>query len=67
MTDVLLICGAAGVGKSSVAREISLQLERSGVPHALIDTDELDRIYPVPGDLPAVTERNLWAVWGNVC
>jgi predicted kinase len=29
----------------------------------LIDTDELDRIYPVPDDLSALSERNLAAVW----
>ena len=63
MTEVLLIAGPAGVGKSSVAIEISLKLHRAEVDHALIDTDELDRIYPVPGDLPRLTERNLAAVW----
>ena len=65
MTDVLVICGPAGVGKSSVAFEVSLQLDGNGVSHALIDTDELDRIYPVPEDLPAITERNLRAVWST--
>jgi hypothetical protein len=29
----------------------------------VIDTDELDRIYPVPDDLSRVTEHNLAAVW----
>ena len=65
MTDVLVICGPAGIGKSSVAFELSLRLDRHGVSHALIDTDELDRIYPVPDDLPAITERNLRAVWST--
>jgi len=59
---VLVIAGPAGVGKSSVAFEISLQLQSSGIAHALIDTDELDRIFPVPSDLPLVTEQNLTAV-----
>ncbi len=62
-TQVLVISGPAGVGKSSVAFETSLQLQRGGIEHALIDTDELDHIYPVPADLAAITERNLAALW----
>lgn len=62
--EVLLITGPAGVGKTTVAHELSRQLERGDVPHALIDTDELDRIYPVPPDLKRVTEECLAAVWG---
>lgn len=61
--DVLVISGPAGVGKSSVAFEVSHQLRTRGVEHALIDSDDLDRIYPVPPDLPKVTEPNLRAVW----
>jgi hypothetical protein len=60
---ILAISGAAGVGKSTTALEASELLRRAGVAHALIDTDELDRISPVPSDLAAITERNLVAVW----
>jgi hypothetical protein len=42
---------------------VSDQLRADGVAHALIDTDELDRIHPVPDDLSALSERNLAAVW----
>lgn len=63
MTDVLVISGPAGVGKSTTAFEVSHQLQAAGVDHVLIDTDELDRIYPVPDDLSDVTERNLAAMW----
>ena len=62
-TEVVLICGPAGVGKSSAAIEVSERLERESVAHALIDTDELDRIFPVPQDLARVTERNLAFMW----
>jgi gluconate kinase len=62
-SEVVLICGPAGVGKSSAAIEVSERLEREGVAHALIDTDELDRIFPVPQDLARVTERNLAFMW----
>jgi hypothetical protein len=66
--DVLVICGAAGVGKTSTAHEVSLRLTANGLAHALVDADELDRVYPwpVPG-LPAweMARRNLASVWGN--
>lgn len=45
--EVLLITGAAGVGKSTVSWEVGAQLERRGLPHAAIDTDELDRVWPL--------------------
>jgi hypothetical protein len=61
--EVVLISGPAGVGKSSTAFEMSMQLQASGVAHALVDTDELDRIFPVPDDLYRLTERNLAAIW----
>lgn len=60
---MVLICGPAGVGKSSSAIEVSERLQREGVAHALIDTDELDRIFPMPPDLARVTERNLAFMW----
>ena len=65
MTDVLVISGPAGVGKSTTAFEVSNQLQAAGVDHVLIDTDELDRIYPVPDDLSDVTECNLAAMWAT--
>lgn len=65
MTDILVISGPAGVGKSTTAFEVSHQLQAAGVDHVLIDTDELDRIYPVPDDPSDVTERNLAAMWGT--
>ncbi len=63
MTDVLVIAGPAGVGKSTTAFEVSLRLQTASVAHALIDTDELDRIFPVPDDLSDVTRDNLEAMW----
>lgn len=61
--SVLAISGPGGVGKSSVAFELSLILQRRDVDHALVDTDALDHVFPVPQDLPRLTERNLAAVW----
>jgi len=65
VTDILVISGAAGVGKSTTAFEVSHKLQAANVDHVLIDTDELDRIYPVPDDLSDVTERNLAAMWAT--
>jgi broad-specificity NMP kinase len=64
--DVLVICGVAGVGKSTVAWEIGSQLQVADVQHAMIDTDELDRVYPQPeslSELVALSGRNLAALW----
>jgi len=46
--EILLITGAAGVGKSTASWEIGEELKRRGLAHALIDTDELDRVWPRP-------------------
>ena len=66
--DVLVICGAAGVGKSSTAYEVSRRLSADAMAHAVLDCDELDRIHPwpVPGLPPwEMARRNLAAVWAN--
>ncbi len=65
----ILITGPVGSGKTTVAHEVSVPLEAAGIAHALVDTDELDRIFPPPPDDPhktALTERNLAAVWENL-
>jgi adenylylsulfate kinase-like enzyme len=41
-----VLAGAAGVGKSATADEISAQLRRAGVAHAVIDTDALADVFP---------------------
>jgi len=48
--DILLITGAAGVGKSTVSWEVGEELKRRGLAHAVIDTDELDRVWPLDLD-----------------
>lgn len=65
----LLITGPGGVGKTTVAFEMSRQLEAAVIGHALLDLDELDRIYPAPQGDPHkthLTGRNLAAVWANL-
>jgi uncharacterized membrane protein len=67
--DVLVICGAAGVGKSSTAYEVAHLLAAANLPHAMLDCDELDRVHPwpPPGLAPnELSRRNLTAVWSNL-
>ncbi|MFF2950286.1 hypothetical protein ACFVVU_02850 [Kitasatospora sp. NPDC057965] len=67
-TTVLVICGPAGVGKSSTAYEVARLLAERNIAHALIDSDELDRVHPWPleGREPSeLARRNLTALWAN--
>jgi hypothetical protein len=64
--EVLVLCGAAGTGKTATLWEVGHILRDHGIPHALIDTDELDRIWPRPETTQAlisVSRRNLRAMW----
>ena len=58
-----MIAGPAAVGKTSVANEVSFQLRAADIAHAVIDTDALDDVYPVPDEQWRLTERNLASVW----
>jgi hypothetical protein len=65
---VLVVTGPVGVGKTTVASEISEQLAAAGEPHAFVDVDALRWSYPSPpGDRfrVALAMRNLAAVWAN--
>ena len=64
--QVAVICGTAGVGKTCVAHELSLLFATDGVAHALLDTDELDRVHPWPPlglSDSELSERALAALW----
>jgi adenylylsulfate kinase-like enzyme len=65
---VLLVTGPVGVGKTSVASELSDLLDKAGVPHAFVDVDSLRWCYPRPVADPFGIElamRNLAAIWPN--
>lgn len=71
-SHILLITGPAGVGKSTLSWEIGKLLAAAQVAHAIVETDELDRVYPRPGpeELEAirpgtsdVSALNLAAIW----
>ncbi|MDA3644732.1 hypothetical protein LZ318_24175 [Saccharopolyspora indica] len=66
--EVLLIGGRAGVGKTTVAWEVSALLREAAVSHAIIDGDFMGQVHPAPDgdpDRSEITERNLAAVWAN--
>lgn len=44
----LLLTGTVGVGKTTTAAAIGARLAEQGVPHAMIDLDELRRSWPAP-------------------
>jgi adenylylsulfate kinase len=63
---VLLITGPVGVGKTTVADEVSLILEARGKAHSNIDMDTLRQVFPRPPDDPyaeRVGLAALAAVW----
>ncbi len=72
--QILLITGPAGIGKSTLCWEIGARLSALGIAHALIETDELDRVFPRP-TLPEldkidpgtvdVSSINLAALWST--
>lgn len=58
----LLLTGTVGSGKSTTADRIGKQLRLAGVPHAVIDLDEIRRFWPTPAEDPfgfEVELRNL--------
>ena len=65
---VLLVTGPVGVGKSTVALEMSRLLGEAGVPHAFVDLAWLGVVWPAPADDPwneRMAHRNLGCVWAN--
>lgn len=63
-SEVLLIGGRAGVGKTSLAAELHHQLSVRQVKHAVIEGDNLDLAYPPPWE-HGLAEQNLAAIWQN--
>ena len=74
-TEILFITGAAGVGKSTLCWEMSSQLAEAGISHAVIESDELDRVFPKPAqaeldslkpgtiDLSALNLAAMWSTY----
>ena len=71
-TNLLLITGPAGIGKSTLCWEMGKALGREEIAHAIVESDELDRVYPRPSgdDLQRlspgtadISALNLAAIW----
>ncbi|MDT0343560.1 AAA family ATPase [Streptomyces litchfieldiae] len=63
---VLWLCGATGVGTSTVGFDLYLRTLRAGHAAAYLDLDQLGFLGPAPADDPGnhrVRARNLAAVW----
>lgn len=64
--QVLLLSGPAGVGKSTLGWEIAARLRRLGIAHVLLDSDELDRAWPLTtAEQDQLNRANLTAFWAN--
>lgn len=65
---LLIISGPVGVGKTTIAGELSILLEADDVAHTCVDMDALAGTFPRPPDDPfgnALALENLAAVWTN--
>ena len=47
--EVLVLHGSPGSGKTTLSRAIAELLRTAAMPHAVIDLDDLSKIYPHPG------------------
>ncbi len=63
-TQLLVIGGRSGVGKSSVAFALHDLLVDADIRHAVVEGDALDLAHPTPWE-HQLAERNLAAVWAN--
>lgn len=67
--QVLLLNGACGVGKTTIAEALSDRLNACGTAHAVIDLDALSKVFPRPAEDPfgtAVALRNLRALLPSI-
>lgn len=62
-TQVLLLHGSPGSGKTTLAGAVGEQLRQTDQAHAVIDLDELNIIHPHPGR--PFSRLNLKAIWPN--
>ncbi len=66
--DTVLINGSVGTGKTTAAERLGGELERCGIPGAVIDADWLRRSWPAPPGDPfrtALALDNMQAITSN--
>jgi ABC-type glutathione transport system ATPase component len=63
-SEVLLIGGRSGAGKTSLASALHELFSEQKVQHVVIEGDYLDMAYPPPWE-HGLAEQNLRAVWSN--
>ncbi len=59
MPTALLLMGTVGAGKTTTADAVGLHVEAASVPHAIIDLDEIRRMWPRPASDPFGSEIEL--------
>ena len=61
--DVLVLHGSPGSGKTTLSRAIAEHLRAADLANAVIDLDDLCKMYPVPDR--SFARENLKAIWPN--
>jgi adenylate kinase family enzyme len=61
--DLLILDGPPAVGKSSLAKAIASALQKLNQRHAIIEMDDLARVYP--RSLLSIMYQNLASIWPN--
>ena len=62
-TEVLILHGSPGSGKTTLSGAVGEQLRQADVPHAVIEPEQLSLIHPNQGR--AFAHKNLKAIWPN--